>query len=86
MDAVIVNYRRGRRTMYGNQVVVEVKGVKKPADAKKFIGKKASFTTIGNKKIIGTVASTHGNSGALRVRFRRGLPGQAVGKKIQIAE
>ncbi len=36
------------------------------------------------KKIMGKVAAPHGNKGVLRVIFERGLPGQAIGTKVEI--
>ena len=86
MKGIIIGYKGSHRTMHGNQVIVEVDGVKKKADANKLVGKKATFTTSGGKKILGKIASTHGNRAAVRVRFRRGLPGQAIGQKIEISE
>ena len=34
--------------------------------------------------IVGTIVSPHGNKGLVRVRFRRGLPGQALGTTVKI--
>ena len=86
MKGTIIGYKGSHHTMHGNQMIVEVEGVKKKADANKLVGKKATFKTSGGKKIIGKIASTHGNGAAVRVRFRKGLPGQAIGQKIEIAE
>ncbi|MCB1084399.1 MAG: 50S ribosomal protein L35ae, partial [Simkania sp.] len=38
----------------------------------------------GKKDITGEVRSAHGNSGALRVLFETGMPGQAIGKTVAI--
>ena len=86
MKGTIIGYKGSHHTMSGNQMIVEVKGLKKKQEANKLVGKKAVFTTSGGRKIIGKVASTHGNNGAIRVRFRKGMPGQAIGQKIEIAE
>jgi ribosomal protein L35AE/L33A len=32
----------------------------------------------------GKVAASHGNSGAVRVIFETGMPGQALGQKVKI--
>ncbi|HDO42134.1 MAG TPA: 50S ribosomal protein L35ae, partial [Candidatus Bathyarchaeota archaeon] len=34
--------------------------------------------------IVGTIVSPHGNKGLVRARFRRGLPGQALGTTVKI--
>lgn len=54
--------------------------------AKPFIGKSAVWTAPGKQKtqIKGKVSSTHGNKGALRVIFERGLPGQSLGEEVKI--
>lgn len=83
MDGVIVNYRSGRHHQYGNQMIVNVVGVKTRDEAGKLVGKKVTYNT-GMKDITGNVASPHGNSGALRILFETGMPGQAIGKTVKI--
>jgi len=83
MEGTIVNFRRGKRTMTGNVMVVEIPDFDKEKSSK-LIGKKVVFKTLGNKEITGKVAATHGNNGAVRIRFTKGMPGQAVGQKVEI--
>jgi len=85
MQGTIINFRRGQTTMTGNQMIVEVADYDKAKSAK-LIGKKVVFKTPGNKEIRGTVTGTHGNRGAIRVRFNKGMPGQAVSQKVEIVE
>lgn len=86
MEAVIVNFRMGRHHTTGNQAVLSVESISSKDEAAKLVGKKVHFTCEGkDKKVItGTVSATHGNSGALRALFERGLPGQAIGKHVKI--
>ena len=86
MEATVINYRRGMRTQNPLQMILEPLGVKTHDEAKKLIGKKVTFTTEGGKKIVGKILATHGNGPAIRARFNKGLPGQAIGKKVEIAE
>jgi large subunit ribosomal protein L35Ae len=86
MEAVIVNYRRGRRTQNTNQMVLKPTDSKNKEDAEKLIGKKVEWTTPTGKKMEGKVSKTHGNKGAVLAQFRPGLPGQAVGTKAQIIQ
>ena len=51
--------------------------------AEKFLWKGVTFNT-GKKDISGKVANTHGNSGAIRVIFETGMPGQCLGKEVKI--
>lgn len=83
MEGTIINFRMGKHTQSSNQMVVEVAGVETAEKAKKLIGKKVTYNT-GKKDITGEVAGAHGNSGALRVKFETGMPGQAVGQKVKI--
>ncbi len=84
MDAVIVNFRGTRRTKSHNHMIIEVNGVDSKEKASQLVGKKAVWKSPAGKPINGKIASAHGNSGALRVIFETGMPGQAIGSKIQI--
>ena len=81
MEAVVVNYRRGRRTVYGNQVIIEVPGVKTRNEASRLVGKKVR--ALG---FVGKVLAPHGNNGRVRARFEVGLPGQLIGKRVEIVD
>ena len=85
MEGIIVNYRRGRKTQTTNQMIVIVPGTDKKKAAG-LVGKTATFFCEGKlkKEIKGKVSAVHGNSGAVRVHFETGMPGQAIGGKISI--
>jgi large subunit ribosomal protein L35Ae len=83
MEGVIVNFKRGQHITSENQMIVKVAGVSTKEAAAKLVGKKVLYNT-GKKDMAGVVAGAHGNSGALRVRFETGMPGQAVGQKVKI--
>ena len=54
-------------------------------EAEKVIGKTASWTSPSGTVIKGKISALHGRNGAVRVIFEeKGLPGQALGTKIQI--
>ncbi len=84
MEAVIVNFRSGRHTQTTNQMIVQVTSVDSKDKAKALVGRKVSWTSPAGKVIKGEIRSAHGNSGALRVLFENGMPGQAVGSKVKI--
>ncbi len=84
MKAVISNFRQNRHTTYGNHMIIHIEGVSTRDDASKLIGKKAVWTSPAKKEIKGEIRSAHGNSGAVRVIFETGMPGQAVGKEVRI--
>jgi large subunit ribosomal protein L35Ae len=83
MQGLIVSYRRSQRDQTHNQAVVLVDGVKTRAEAEKLIGKTASWKSV-HASISGVVSAPHGNSGALRVHFQRGIPGQAITQHVSI--
>ena len=68
-----------------NQMIVQVPGVDKKK-AESLVGKSATFVCEGKNKteIKGKVSAVHGNSGAVRVHFERGMPGQAIGGRITL--
>ncbi|MEM5812273.1 MAG: 50S ribosomal protein L35ae [Candidatus Aenigmatarchaeota archaeon] len=86
MKATIISYRRGAHTMHGNQLLIEIEGVNSKELAARYIGKRVVWTTPAKKKIFGKIVKTHGNNGVLRARFPKGLPGTAMGTKVEIVE
>lgn len=86
MKGVIKNYRRGVRTQRPNQAIVELKMVKSKKAAALLIGKKVTWKSPAGKELVGKVVDVHGNGGAIRVRFSRGMPGQAIGQQVSFSE
>jgi large subunit ribosomal protein L35Ae len=84
MKAAISNYKRSRHSQKSRHMIVFAEGVKNRKDAQALKGKEIVFTTSGKHKIKGKVAAAHGNKGAVRVIFQRGLPGQSLGQKAEI--
>jgi large subunit ribosomal protein L35Ae len=37
-----------------------------------------------NKKLIGKTVGFHGKNGVIRVRFKKGVPGQALGTTVEL--
>ena len=85
MEGVIVNFRGSRRIRSGNHIIIKVSGVDKKAKAAKLVDKPVVWKTKSGKEITGKIAKAHGNSGAIRAIFERGLPGQAIGTKVKIS-
>lgn len=83
MQGIINNFRRSIKRTYKNHMIIIVEGIDDKEKARKLIGKKVIYNT-GKKNIIGSVAATHGNKGAIRVIFEKGMPGQSIGKKVSI--
>ena len=85
MKARIVHFKGGRHTQIGNQMIVLLEGVTSKDKAEGFKGKKVTWTSPANKVISGEIRAAHGNSGAVRVLFETGMPGQSIGQEVTIA-
>ena len=84
MEGVIVNFRGSRRVKSHNQMIVELNSVDSKEKAAKLVGKKVVWKTPAGKVLNGKISAVHGNSGALRVIFETGMPGQSIGSKVMI--
>lgn len=85
MNGLIVNYRRGLKTQTASQYIIEPEGVKSKAQAAKLAGKKVVWKTSKARIITGKITQAHGSNGAVRAKFSKGLPGQALGTKVEIS-
>jgi len=83
MEGVIANFRMARHHQKGNHIVITIKGYDKEK-AKGLIGKKVEWTTPSGKVIKGKISAVHGNKGAVRALFEKGLPGQSIGQEVKI--
>ena len=79
----VIQFRQGRHTLKEKHFIIDV-NLKKRADAEKFIGREISWTSPAGKVIKGKVSGAHGNKGLVRAIFEKGLPGQAIGTKVEI--
>ena len=84
MEGVIVHFRGSRRVKKGNQMIIQVSGIDSKEKASQLVSKKVVWKTSSGKLINGKVSSAHGNTGALRVIFETGMPGQSIGSKVII--
>ena len=84
MKATVLNYRRGRHTQTTNQFLIEIEGCDSKSLASRFIGKSVVWKSPAGKQIFGKITQPHGNRGVLRARFSKGLPGEAIGKKVEL--
>ena len=86
MAGIVSHFRGSFRRKKGNQLIVIVPGIDNREKAQSYIGKSAVWTAPGKSKtqIKGKISAAHGNKGALRVVFERGLPGQSLGQEVKI--
>ena len=79
----ITNYRIGIRTQHSRECLIQFTSVDSTAQAGPLMGQKVVWKGE-NKKLIGKIVGFHGNSGAVRVKFRKGVPGQALGTTVEL--
>ncbi len=84
MQGTIANFRIGRHTQKPNQMIVKPEGVSNKDKAVELIGKEVIWKSPAGKQIKGKVAKEHGRNGFVRVLFEKGMPGQAIGTKVEI--
>lgn len=85
MKGLIINYRRGLKTQTPRQYIIEVEGISTKSATEKLRGKKIVWKTKAGKSMIGKIMQAHGAKGAVRAKFEKGLPGQAIGTKVEIS-
>jgi large subunit ribosomal protein L35Ae len=79
----IMNYRIGIRTQMSRECLVQFTDVVSSAQAGHLIGRKIVWK--GEKKqLTGRIVGFHGKNGAVRVKFKRGVPGQALGTMVEL--
>lgn len=66
-------------------MIISIEGVDSKEKAAELVGKSVVFKTDGGKEIKGEVRAAHGNKGAVRALFERGMPGQSISKKVEIS-
>ena len=84
MEAIVMHFRQGRHHVNSHQMIIKV--ADNAEDARKVLGKTVTWTSPSGKEIKGKVSALHGRKGNVRAIFEdSGLPGQALGQKVQIA-
>ncbi len=84
MEGVIINFRGGRHTKYTNHMIITIDGFDTREKSQKLLNKPVAWKTPSGKEIKGAIKNVHGNKGAVRAIFERGMPGQSVGTKVSI--
>jgi large subunit ribosomal protein L35Ae len=82
-QGVIINYRVGPRSQASKECIVQFAQIPSVAKASEIIGRKLAWKS-GECRIIGRIVALHGKRGFVRARFRKGLPGQALGTTVEL--
>ena len=81
---VITNYRLGLHNQRNKELLIRMPNINSDREASKYIGHKTIWQSEGGSKIVGKILGVHGKNGIMRARFRRSLPGQAIGTNVEI--
>jgi large subunit ribosomal protein L35Ae len=79
----ITNYRTGPKAQTSHECLIEFEGVDSASMVGKLVGKKVTWKSI-NSFFTGKILGAHGRNGMVRVRFPKGIPGQAIGTIVEL--
>jgi large subunit ribosomal protein L35Ae len=79
----IVNYRIGIRTQMPKWCLVQIVGENSVSKAGQLVGRRI-ILKFGENIFVGRIMSLHGKKGVVTVRFRRGVPGDAIGARVEV--
>jgi large subunit ribosomal protein L35Ae len=83
LRGIITSYRTGPKTQSSKELILQFPNIKSSNEAAQLIGRKVAWPA-GERKIRGKIVALHGKKGLVRARFRKGLPGLALGTSIEI--
>jgi len=79
----IVNYRIGIRTQMPKECLIQFAHANSVSLAGQLIGRKVVWKK-GKNTLIGKIVKLHGKKGVVRAKFRKGVPGQALGTTVEL--
>ena len=79
----IVNYRIGMRKQNPKECLIQFAHVNSASLACQLINRKVVWRQ-GDIKLMGKIAGSHGKNGVVKVKFRKGVPGQALGTPVEL--
>lgn len=83
LQGVVINYRVGPKSQASRECILRFSRVSSIAGACRLIGKRVVWRkNEGN--IVGEIIALHGKKGFVRAKFRKGLPGQALGSSVEL--
>jgi len=82
-EGVIVSYRRGPKTQKPKEYILRFPGIESVGEAARLLGRKVGWP-VGKHEARGKIVALHGKKGLVRARFRKGVPGQALGSLVEI--
>ena len=92
VKGVVMGYKRGLRNQYCSTSLLKLEDVKDVDAAKFYLGKRVAYVYKAHalkkgtkfRVVWGRITRPHGSKGAVRAKFRRNLPPQAIGGPVRI--
>jgi len=81
----IVNYRIGIRTQMPKWCLVQIMGENTVSKAGQLVGRRM-ILKFGKNSFIGRIIGLHGKKGVVKVKFHEGIPGQALGARVELLD
>jgi large subunit ribosomal protein L35Ae len=81
----IMNYRIGIRTQMSKWCLIQIIGENSVSKAGQLVGRKITLK-FGKNTFIGKIMGLHGKKGVVTVKFRKGVPGNAIGARVKLAD
>lgn len=79
----ITNFRTGPKSQNPKECLIQFTGISTSSLAGKLVGQKVTWKNETCSKI-GKIASAHGRNGMVIVKFKHGVPGQAIGSVVEL--
>ncbi|TLZ68235.1 MAG: hypothetical protein E6K07_08155 [Methanobacteriota archaeon] len=81
VSGIVTAFRQSKFKQDSYQTIVDLA---KPDHAGELLGARVVWARKDGVQILGRVVALHGRKGALRVRWDRGFPPQALGTQVKI--
>jgi len=83
LKGIVVGYRIGSKTQNPKECLISFSGIETVNEAGRLIGRKVAWP-VGERKCRGKIVALHGKKGIVRARFKKGVPGQALGSSVEV--
>ena len=83
LTGFIVSYRAGPKTQRPKECILRFSNIKSSREAARLVGRKVAWPAE-ERKIRGKIVALHGKKGLVRACFRKGVPGRALGTRVEI--
>ncbi len=80
-----MNYRIGIKTQKPKECLIKFAHINSASLAGQLFNREVVWKQ-GNCKLVGKIAGSHGKNGVVKVKFQKGVPGQALGTTVELVD